>query len=121
KSIEIVRNGEVVRTLKPDNRATDEGGYESAIDASVKVESSSWLAVRCFEDRPDKRVRFAHTAPWHVDVRGKPLPPRKAEVEHLIERVEQQIERSKALLPDEALAEYREALKAYRELARKAE
>lgn len=119
REIEVVRDGEVISTLKPDNRAVGEG-YESPIDVSVKVESSCWLAVRCFEDRPDKRARFAHAAPWHVDVEGKPLAPRKAEVEYLIGRVEQQIERSKELLPAKALAEYREALKAYQELARKA-
>src|SRR5262249_29507669 len=62
KAIEIVVNG-TPRTVKPGTAPTRAGGYESRIDVPVKLESSSWLVERCFEDRPDRRVRFAHTAP----------------------------------------------------------
>jgi len=115
--IEIVVNGAVVRTLTPANHKTDRGSYESAIDAALLLDESSWVAVRCFEDRPDRRVRFAHTGPFHVDVAGGPLRPRKAEVEYLIGRVETQIQRSAAVLPAPALEEYREALRIYRKIA----
>jgi hypothetical protein len=90
--IEVVVNGDVVQRIKPLNRKTDAGGHESPLDAQVQVDGSSWLAVRCYEDGPDGRVRFAHTAPWHVEVSGKPLRPRKAEVEYLTKRVQAQLQ-----------------------------
>jgi len=83
-------------------------------------DGSSWLAVRCYEEGPDRRARFAHTAPWHVEVDGKPLRPRRAEVEYLVKRVEEQLKRSANVLPEAALAEYREGLRAYRELLKTA-
>lgn len=118
--IEIVVNGEVLRTLKPANRKTERGGHESPIDEKVRIDGSSWVVVRCFEDRPDRRVRFAHSAPFHVEVAGKPLRPRKEEVAFLIKRVEEQLARSADVLPRAALDEYREALRAYQEIARNA-
>src|SRR5262249_47317109 len=66
--IELVVNGEVARTIEPANRKTDRGSYESPIDTMLTLDGSSWVAVRCFEDRPDGRVRFAHSGPFHVDV-----------------------------------------------------
>jgi hypothetical protein len=65
-------------------------------------------------------VRFAHTGPWHVEVGGKPLRPRQAEVDYLVQRVEGQLKRCDRVLPEAALAEYREALRAYKELAKTA-
>src|SRR5262249_29542926 len=118
--IEIVVNGAVVQTIKPENRRTKSGGFESPIDEKLKVDGSSWLAVRCFEDRPDKRVRFAHSGPVHIDVVGKPLRPRQEEINFLIKRVEDQIMRSADVLPKEALDEYREALRIYREIGKNA-
>lgn len=120
KTIEVVVNGKVVRAVKPDNRATRESEWESDIDVSLEIDTSSWLAVRCFEDDPDRRVRYAHTAPWHIDVAGKPLLPSKEEAGFLVRRVQEQIARSKDVLPAPALAEYREALRVFEELARKA-
>jgi hypothetical protein len=118
--IEVIVNGEVAERIKPANRQMKGGGYESPIDARLKLDGSGWVAVRCFEDRPDRRVRFAHTAPWHVEVAGKPLRPRRAEAEFLARRVEEQLERSKGVLPEAALAEYREALRVYRGLLKTA-
>lgn len=119
--IEIIVNGEVARTLKPANMKTQQGGWENAIAAEVKMEGSSWLALRCFEERPDGRVRFAHTAPWYMDVPGQPFRPRRVEIDYLIRRVEEQIARSKEVLPAEALAEYQQALAAYRKIAARAQ
>ena len=110
-------NGAVARTIEPANRKTDRGSYESPIDATLTIDGSSWVAVRCFEDRPDGRVRFAHSGPFHVDVDGRPLRPRRSEVEYLVRRVEEQVERSKGVLPGPALEEYRGALRAYRTIA----
>jgi hypothetical protein len=118
--IEVVVNGEVARTIAPTNRKTERGAYESPIDEAIPIDGSSWVAVRCFEDRPDGRVRFAHGGPFHIEVAGRPLRPRKAEVEYLIRRVQAQIDRSAAVLPESALVEYREALEIYRKLAESA-
>ena len=91
----------------------DEFGYSSTIDEKLGIEASSWVAVRCYEVLPKDRVRFAHTAPFHIEVPGKPLHPRPAEIDFLIRRVEEQIARSKDVLPPAALEEYQEALRAY--------
>jgi hypothetical protein len=112
--IEILVNGEVVRKVEPVSIGTPRKGFENPIDETVPLDGTSWVAVRCFEDRPDGRVRFAHSAPFHVDVPGKPLRPRRAEVEYLVRRVEDQLARSKDVLPEPALEEYREALRFYR-------
>jgi hypothetical protein len=76
--------------------------------------------VRCFEDRADKRIRFAHTAPFHIDVAGKPLRPRQVEIDFLIRRIETELARNAEVLPAAALEEYREALRIYQEMARHA-
>jgi hypothetical protein len=112
--IEVVINGEIARTIKPANRKTDRGGHESAIDERLSIDQSAWVAVRCFEEHDGGRVRFAHTAPCHFEIEGKPLLPRKQEIEFLARRVAEQIERSKDVLPAAALDEYRDALRAYR-------
>ena len=89
-------------------------------DVEVKLDASSWVVVRCWEDRPEGRFHFAHGAPFHVDIPGKPLRPSKAEVAYLVKRVADQIERSKAILPRTAIAEYEKALAIYRKIAKTA-
>lgn len=118
--IEVVVNGEVARTIKPANTAQPQGGFVSPIDEKLTVAGSSWLVVRCYEARSRNRVRFAHTAPFHVEVPGRPLRPRAAEIDYLIRRVEEQIARSKDVLPPAALAEYQDALRAYQDVKRAA-
>jgi hypothetical protein len=108
--VEIVINGRIARTIRG-------GRPEVRIDEEIPIESSSWVAVRCFEARPDGRIRFAHTGPWHIDVEGRPLRPPRDEVEYLIRRVEEEIARSRDLIPPEALAEYESALRVYRAAA----
>ena len=118
--IEILINGEVARAIKPPHTTSPSGVSTGTLDETVAVDGSGWLAVRCFEARPDKRVRFAHTAPVFVDVPGVPLAPRKVEVEHFIERIERELARHKDVLNADALDEYREALSIYRELLARA-
>ena len=55
--IEVVVNGEVAWTLRPANRPTDRESYVSPVEVSLPIDATSWVAVRCFEDRPDGRVR----------------------------------------------------------------
>jgi hypothetical protein len=118
--VEIVVNGEVARTLTAGHRETPGKGYERVIDEELTLDQSSWIAVRCFEDRADKRARFAHTAPFYIEVPGKPLRPRRAEIDFLVRRIESELARNAEVLPPPALEEYREALRVYQEIAQSA-
>jgi len=113
--IEIVVNGHVAKTVKARNpdKSGPLGAYSSRINENINVVTSSWIAIRCFERRPDGRSRFAHTAPFHVEVKGRPLQAPKAEVDFLIKRMQKQIERNEGVLPEKALDEYRQALEIY--------
>lgn len=114
--VEIVINGRVAKTLAPRNVKTAQGGYRSPLDETVAWEGSGWVAVRAFERRPDGRVRFAHTAPVHFDVPGKPLRPRPEEIDYLIRQVQIEIDRSAGVLTEAAIDEYREALRKYQDV-----
>ena len=118
--VEIVVNGRVVQRVPAANRKTEQGGYESPLAADVALDGTSWIAVRAFEDRPDKRVRFVHSSPVHVTIPGKPLRPRRAEADYLVGRMKQELERNEGVLRPNELDEYRQALRAYEELARDA-
>jgi len=120
-SVELVVNGRVAKTIEPENRLMPSGAYSAAFDANAEIASSSWMAVRCIERRPDGRIRFAHTAPFHVEVEAKPLRPRKAEVDFLIQRMQEQIDRNKGVLSEDALDEYQRTLGIYRSIAQSAQ
>ncbi len=115
-TVEVIRNGSIVEIISPKNRELESGAFQCQIETEAKFKESGWLALRCWEERPENRVRFAHTAPWHINIPGKPLRPRLEEKNYLIQRVKTQIERSQSLLPPEALTDYREALEFYQEL-----
>lgn len=114
--IEVLVNGRVEKEIAPLNRSNQHGGFESPFDEPVRFAGSGWIAVRCFEQRDDGRVRFAHTAPWHIEVDRLPLRPRREEVEYLVGRVQAEIDRNKGVLSPAELQEYDEALKAYQRL-----
>jgi peptidoglycan/xylan/chitin deacetylase (PgdA/CDA1 family) len=119
--IEIVVNGSVVRnvTVMPQQR-TPSGAHESHFEEKVELNESGWIAVRCWEPRDDGRFRFAHTAPWFVEVAGSPLRPRREEAGFLAKQVEEEIARSSSVLSAQALDEYRRALNSYRNIAQTA-
>jgi len=116
-SIEVVRAGEVLQSITPENRKTDGGGYETRFDVPLDVKGSTWFAMRCFYATEEGHPRFAHTAPWHVDIAGRPLRPRQREVAYLKERVESALARARLLVGPEAVAEYEQALARYEEIA----
>ena len=116
--IEVVANGEVVRTLQPSSRRVESGACQTQFEETVEIEGSGWIVVRCWEERGQGRFRFAHTAPWFVEVEGRPLRPRHEEAEFLVEQVEAEITRSGPLLSAQALEEYRRALSIYQSIAR---
>jgi len=118
--IELVVNGEIIRTLQPSGRRGHSGAHESPFEEMVPLASSGWIAVRCWEERGGGRFRFAHTAPWFVEVEGRPLQPRREEAEFLVRQVESEIARSSPLLSSQALEEYHRALSTYQNIARTA-
>jgi len=117
ESLEMVVNGEIVQRFEPQNRPTPEGARSTALDAFFLPETSSWLALRCIEQRPGGRLRFAHTAPWHFPVAGKPLTARRQEADWLVRRVEEEIRRSQGMAPEDLLTQYRKALAIYQRIA----
>lgn len=115
--IELIVNGRLYRVIEPSNNQGPSGAFVSDIDCLAEFDESSWVAVRCFETHPEGRVRFAHTNPVFVDIEGKPLRPRRAEIQYLIHRMEEEIALNHGVLDAEALNDYRRALAAYKELA----
>ena len=110
--VEIVNNGRVIKTITPG------GAPQCQLDETVTWNGSGWVAVRAFEKRADRRVRFAHTAPVHFDVAGQPLRPRREEIDYLIRQVQLEIDRSAGVLTEAAIDEYRGALRRYQDVAR---
>ncbi len=115
-AIEIVVNGKVTQTIDPQPRRDSRGGYFFDFATEMKLASTSWIAVRGFEDRPDKRPRFAHTAPVHHTVTDRPLRPTRAERAYLTQRIRDELERHQGVLPPSALAEYEKALEFFQGL-----
>ncbi len=120
QGLDLIVNGDVVRTISLKPKQTADGAWEAVFADDWTCDGSSWLTLRCFESREGDRFRFAHTAPWFVEVPGQPLHPKKQEVEWLIQSVRKELERSTPLLPPEAVQEYQQALAAYEALLPKA-
>jgi hypothetical protein len=118
--VEVVVNGRLVKTIAAANAPRKAGGFASKFDEPIDVDGSSWLIVRAYEVRSGGRFRFAHTAPWFIDVPGKPLAPRAEEVDYFIGRVEAEIDRNRGVLKPEEIAEYERALEIYREIRKRA-
>ena len=118
--IEVVASGEVVASIDPQNRKTLVGAFESIIDETIVLKSTGWVAVRCFEDHPERRVRFAHTNPVFVKFSGSRLRPRRAEVQYFIDRIREELARNRELLDEASIAEYQKALDVYLEIAKRA-
>jgi hypothetical protein len=114
--IELIVNGNVVRSIRPQNTNLPHGGHQWKFRLEVQLEPSCWVALRCWEQRPGNRVRFAHTGPVYFDAPGRPIRPKRAEVEYLLRRVEEELERNAGVLDERSLEEYREAARVYRRL-----
>lgn len=121
-AIECIVGGKLAAKLDVQNEATKGGAFETRFNAELDMElpDSSWLVLRCWEERPAGRFRFAHTAPWHLTVAGRPVRPRREEIDWLVSRVKEEIARSEGVLPAEGLAEYRKALGVYEEIGKRA-
>ena len=85
--IEIIVNGMVSKTIKAATlRGPKETHSVATIDETIIVKGSGWIAVRAFETQPNRRIRFAHSAPVFIDVPGQRQPPYRDEVEHFVAR-----------------------------------
>jgi hypothetical protein len=119
--IEIIQNGEMVRSLPIQPPLEAERPHVVIFDVDLTIDSSSWVVVRCFERLPSGRVQFAHTAPVHLDVAGRPLRPRRREVEYFVQRMQEELSSNQGVLAPDELAEYEQALATYRRLLDSAE
>ena len=107
--IEIVWNGEVIRSIPPTNEPAD-NAFVSRFDLTVPANASGWLAARCVaEPRETGGIPFAHTGPWHIKIAGRPLLPRQREVAYFLGLVEREIDRNRNVLGTEQLADYYKA------------
>jgi hypothetical protein len=120
RAIEIIVNGEVVKQLQASNKATEAGSHASVFEAQIKIDGTSWIAVRAFEERPWRRVRFAHSSPVHVAVPGSPLRPRRHEIDYFVQRMQEELKRNEGVLRPNELDEYRQALAVYQKIAEQA-
>ena len=90
--------------------------HQGTESVEIEMENSGWVAVRCFQKQPDGRIRFAHTAPWWVEIEGKPLRPRREQADWFVQRTEEEIARNTGILSAEQLAEFHEALAAWKKI-----
>jgi hypothetical protein len=74
--VEVVFNGQVIRTFRPDR-----GDLRTTV--SLSIPGPGWLAVRCFEPVASS-VRYAHTSPFYFTDKGK-LPVGRADAERWAE------------------------------------
>jgi hypothetical protein len=107
RTIEIVQNGKVVRSLKFDDwKKTGRLG-------PITFRESGWFLVRVFEDNP-RLFRFASTGPYYVEAAKSPRRISKASAQFFLDWVD---ERSKRVKVDDAAQ--REAVLSHHERARK--
>ncbi len=112
---ELLVNGEPITLLRPANKLTENGSYLSTLKTMAKIDRSGWFAIRMWEEPGAGRIRFAHTAPWYVEVNKQPVRIRREERDYLVDRMQQEIQRSTGTLDAAALDEYRKALQFYAE------
>ncbi len=113
---EVVINGEPEHLLRATNQKLDSGAYRTEIQHTIRPTRSGWFAIRFFEDRDGNRVRFAHTAPWYVEIGDQPVRPSWREREYLIGRMRDEIQRSRGVVSQAALEEYEAALAFYQSM-----
>ena len=93
-----------------------DGGFEATFESYLLPDRSGWYAVRVFEQNEEKRIRFAHSAPWFVNVAGTALRPRKEELDHILGTIDREISRNRGVLDDKSLKEFQTAREFYQRL-----
>jgi len=113
---EVLINGVPEQLLRAQNTATDKGAFRSQLSHTFVPNRSGWFAVRFWESQPDGQVRFAHTAPWYVEVGKQPVHAKLHEQHYLVDRMREEMTRSNGVVSPEAMQEYRAALEFYEAL-----
>ncbi|WP_182868206.1 hypothetical protein [Stieleria mannarensis] len=113
---ELLINGRPEVLLRPQNQRTAEGAFRSAFSLDVLPERSGWFAVRFWQPRDDGQSRFVHSAPWYVEIGGEPVRPLAREKRYLVSRLENEMRRSRGIVPEAAMQEYERALAYYQSL-----
>ncbi len=81
EKVEVVRNGEVIKTLLPENgKILEKINYE--------VNDTCWLAVRAYGKKGKFFGTFAHTAPFYIQFGDKPVMPRQDDVDYFVQWLE---------------------------------
>ena len=119
--IEILVNGKVVKTLQPQVNGITRNAKSVQFDEKVTIARTSWVAIRSIELQPDGRKRFAHTAPWHVPLRGESIKPEKSQVQYFIDLMKAEVVRNRTVLNADSLSEFEFALSFYRKLLNQAQ
>ena len=119
ESLEWIVNGKVEKIGVDNQKKMPDGSYSFQMERDVSFDKTSWVAVRIWRSTKPGRWQFAHSAPEWFDVPGKPIIPSEGERQYLIDRMQAELKRSRALLTDESVSEYQEALERYRNLEAK--
>ncbi len=114
---EILINGRPEHLLYAKNERSAQGAFRTQLSQQIVPKRSGWFAIRFWENRPDGQVRFAHTAPWYVEVDAKPVAIVRQEKEYLIDRMQVEMTRSNGVVSPESFLEYRNGLKHFQALA----
>jgi hypothetical protein len=75
-SLELIYNGEILRTVNLKDRSFSPLLSESMV-MELRPEHSGWIAARCVFRGPDGHLRQAHTSPVYITVDGKPTASAK--------------------------------------------
>ncbi len=118
EKIELIKNGEVYNIYHPQTIKTSTGAFKYELETIKTFNSTTWIALRCFEDRKDGRIRFAHTAPFFFNFDSRPLHPKPEEINDLINRMKKELKRNQHILSNEAIKEYQKARSIYQEIAK---
>lgn len=113
---EILVNGRPEQLLRATNMKTERGTYQTQSEFRIRPQRSGWIAVRWWENSPDGQVRFAHSAPWYMEVDQQPVQIARREKQYLMDRMSAEINRSRDVVPPEALEEYHQAQRFYASL-----
>jgi hypothetical protein len=115
-SLEWIVNGKVKRISVEDQTKHPDGSCSIQSRIAEDFDTTTWVAVRIWQQPTPGRWRFAHSAPMWFDIPGKPLKPSSEEKRFLVERLQSELQRSGGVLFPEGLSEYHEALDTYRSL-----
>ena len=73
--LEIVVNGRPVLKVSSQPKTTPSGAHQMTFSSKLLIKNSSWIAVRCYEERPDGRSGLPGTLTVHWPVCAKRSRP----------------------------------------------